>query len=79
VKPEAHPPPVILECFMRGELTRSEIVGLVRHLLTGCPRCLVVTRRLYGLGEQPRVLRILLEEESALEYEIRQAKASVFG
>jgi hypothetical protein len=42
---------------MRGELQRSEVRHLVRHLLTGCPECLEVTRRLWDLGE--RSLRVL--------------------
>lgn len=52
---------------MGGELDRAEAAGVVRHLLTGCPRCAAITRRLWKLGEQPRALQILLEEMRALE------------
>jgi tetratricopeptide (TPR) repeat protein len=45
-----HPDPGILESFMRGELPAAERRGLVRHLLTGCPQCLVVTGRCWSLG-----------------------------
>jgi hypothetical protein len=48
----AHPPAEDLRRFMHGELKRSEVRELVRHLLTGCPQCLEVTRRLWDLGER---------------------------
>ena len=48
----AHPPAEDLVRFMRGALRRPEVRGLVRHLLTGCPQCLEVTRRLWDLGER---------------------------
>jgi hypothetical protein len=53
----SHPSAEELRSFMRGELKRPEIRDLVRHLLTGCPECLEVTRRLWDLGE--RSLRLL--------------------
>lgn len=53
----SHPSAEELRSFMRGELKRSEVRDLVRHLLTGCPECLEVTRRLWDLGE--RSLRVL--------------------
>lgn len=37
---------------MRLELSRPEVALVVRHLLTGCTRCLTVTHRLWALGEQ---------------------------
>jgi hypothetical protein len=44
--PDTHPAIELLELFMRGELTSpGERRRLVRHLLTGCPRCVAVTRR----------------------------------
>ena len=52
-----HPEPELLERFMRCELPRSEAPAVVRHLLTGCPRCLKVTRAAYR-----QVLRV--EEEA---------------
>jgi uncharacterized membrane protein len=46
-----------LERFMRNELSRREVVPIVRHLLTGCTQCLQVTRPLWELGERaPRTL-----------------------
>jgi hypothetical protein len=53
----SHPSAEELRSFMRGELKRSEVRDLVRHMLTGCPECLEVTRRLWDLGE--RSLRVL--------------------
>jgi tetratricopeptide (TPR) repeat protein len=35
---------------MRGELPAAERRELIRHLLTGCPRCTEVTRRCWALG-----------------------------
>jgi hypothetical protein len=63
----SHPKTTLLEAFMHGELSRAEAAGLVRHLLTGCPRCAEVTRRLWALGEGSRALRTLLEEMLTLE------------
>lgn len=51
----AHPETWDLERFLRGELSgdsgRMECRKIVRHLLTGCPRCLQITGRLWTLGE----------------------------
>jgi hypothetical protein len=52
MEPDDHPAAVDLERFMRGELGRAEVRELVRHMLTGCPQCLVVTRRLWSLGQR---------------------------
>jgi len=51
-----------LKAFLRGELGRSEVRAIVRHLLAGCPRCAEVTRQACGLGGWPLALRILQEE-----------------
>jgi hypothetical protein len=64
---EDHPAIRQLERLMRGDLSRAEAVGLVRHLLTGCPRCAEVARRFWGLGERPPALKALLQEMRALE------------
>lgn len=51
-----HPDSGILERFMRGELAGSDIPEarkIVRHLLSGCPQCLEVTRRYWAFGETP--------------------------
>jgi len=64
----SHPSAEELRSFMRGELKRSEVRGLVRHLLTGCPECLEVTRRLWDLGERSlRVLEALSAAGSGFE------------
>jgi hypothetical protein len=47
-----HPHPKQLERFLRGELSRSEVAKVVRHLLAGCPACQQVTRRLWDLGDR---------------------------
>jgi len=46
-----HPDPQRLERFLRGQLPPIEIREIVRHLLTGCPRCREVTRRFWALGD----------------------------
>lgn len=47
----AHPQTVQVERFLRGELTRTEVRAVVRHLLTRCPQCLEVASRLWSLGD----------------------------
>lgn len=46
-----HPDTQLLERFMRAELKSAERKAIVRHLLTGCPQCVAVTRRLWALGD----------------------------
>ena len=48
----AHPGEPELSRFMRGELKGPGLCRVVRHLLTGCPACRRVTRRLWGLGDK---------------------------
>jgi len=48
-----HPEPERLESLMRNELAGIERRRLIRHLLTGCPRCVKVTRRCWTLGSRP--------------------------
>ncbi len=48
----SHPEKSELVRFMRGELKGPELSRVVRHLLTGCPTCSLVTRRLWGLGDK---------------------------
>ena len=48
-----HPEPHQLERFMRGESPRDECRLIVRHLLTGCPECAVIARRIWALAERP--------------------------
>jgi hypothetical protein len=47
-----HPDRIQLQCFMSGDLPRAEVAPIVRHMLTGCPQCLQVTRQLWELIEQ---------------------------
>ena len=63
----AHPDPADLELFMRGELGKTERRAIVRHLLTGCPECVLVTRNYWRRGDQPYALRVLVEEALALQ------------
>lgn len=50
----SHPDPSQIRCFMHGgRLPREEVRALVRHLLTGCPQCVEVTRRFWSLGSEP--------------------------
>jgi tetratricopeptide (TPR) repeat protein len=50
-----HPDVRLLERFMRNELQGCERRIIVRHLLTGCPDCVAVTRRLWSFGEHPMI------------------------
>jgi hypothetical protein len=53
--PTRHPDRHDLERFMQGRLSREETRNVVRHLLTGCPECLQVTRPLWRFGDQARL------------------------
>lgn len=55
-----------------GGLPGEEVRAIVRHLLTGCLQCIAITRRLWGLGEQPRYLKVLAEEADAVELRCRR-------
>lgn len=46
-----HPDSQLLERFMRNELQGQERRLVVRHLLTGCPQCVSVTRKIWSLGD----------------------------
>jgi hypothetical protein len=48
-----HPEPQQLGRFMRGESLRDECRLIVRHLLTGCPQCVAITRRFWVLADHP--------------------------
>jgi hypothetical protein len=61
-----HPTREELERFVRNELPREQALGLVRHLLTKCPDCTQVTRRLWRFGEWPPSVRANLEELAAV-------------
>ena len=68
-----HPAAETLERFVRGELPREKAPAVVRHLLTGCPRCVAIARRAWNRGDQPLALRILLEEGLASQAEASRA------
>src|SRR5262245_541645 len=51
---EEHPDSGLLERFLRGDLAPAERRQVVRHLLTGCPQCVEVTRPLFALGDPPQ-------------------------
>ena len=63
-----HPVESDLERFMRGALTRSETLTVVRHLLAGCESCRAATRRLWRFGDHPgeRPTRLDFEGGSSL-------------
>jgi hypothetical protein len=50
-----HPRPDDLLRFLLGEASRAEAREIVRHLLTGCPQCLQVTRPLWRFGDEARL------------------------
>jgi hypothetical protein len=50
--PQVHPATALLEGFLRGELSAAECRTVVRHLLTGCPRCVKVTGRCWPPGSK---------------------------
>ena len=66
---DGHPDPADLERFVRGELGETERRAVVRHLLTGCPKCVAVTRRSWVRGDLPYALRVLVEEGLASQAE----------
>jgi len=48
---QSHPEPAELLRFLRGEASQAEAQAVVRHLLTGCPQCVAVTRPVWRLAE----------------------------
>lgn len=60
--------------FLRGALSRDQTREIVRHLLTGCPGCLQVTRRLWNLGEAP--VRIAISQQGELRMTRQNSPAS---
>ena len=47
-----HPDTSLLEGLLRGELSAAECRTVVRHLLTGCPRCVAITGHCWPLGSK---------------------------
>ncbi|HSK78890.1 MAG TPA: hypothetical protein VLQ45_20715 [Thermoanaerobaculia bacterium] len=66
---EQHPDLRLLECFLRNELQGAERRFVVRHLLTGCPQCVAVTRRVWSLadGRGPDLFERILRTGAARE------------
>jgi hypothetical protein len=50
---EPHPNADLLERFMRNEADPAEKRWVIRHLIAGCAECVVVTGKLWNLGESP--------------------------
>lgn len=52
-----HPDRSQFERLVRAEVSREEGRTLIRHLVTGCPRCAAVLRPLIGMADPPRPRR----------------------
>lgn len=74
---EQHPDSQLLERFLRSELEGEERRVVVRHLLTGCPQCVAVTRRVWSLadGRGPDLFERALRAGSARDREAILAEA----
>lgn len=46
-----HPTSDLLERFMQNRMEPSERRTIVRHLIQGCPTCVVMTREIWALGD----------------------------
>ena len=54
--------------FARGAVTREEARGIIRHLMAGCPSCVVVVRSAGGaLGQRPKLRPAPVESLSDVE------------
>ncbi len=67
MKKDEHPAAEQLERFLSDQLPGVERRTVVRHLLTGCPRCTAATRQLWTLtgGPEPVSLRHDLPRDSS--------------
>lgn len=82
-----HPDSQLLLRFLRCEVEGEERRIVVRHLLTGCPQCVAVTRRVWSLadGRGPDLLERTLrvgaarDREAALEEAWRRFAAEGLG
>lgn len=74
---DQHPDSQLLERFLRNELQGEERRIVVRHLLTGCPQCVAVTRRVWSLadGRGPDLFERALRPGTAREREAALAEA----
>jgi len=78
-----HPGERELERFMRGAVSRREARSVVRHMLTGCPRCSDFTRPFWRLAEEGLAVtdaeafaRIQLQE---IERELQRIRYRMLG
>jgi len=62
---DEHPPPDLLLRFLREETSREERREVIRHLLTGCPACVAVTREAWHLPDRKAVIREAAVEETS--------------
>jgi hypothetical protein len=47
-----HPTLDQLQGFLRGDIAAVESLAIVRHLMTGCPECVAVTRQSWLSAER---------------------------
>jgi len=74
-----HPKPDLLLRFLRGEVSASERRAVVRHLLTGCPECIAVTRPAWsGIPDPPRrTQRMRSEPKTEAKEQLREIVAEL--
>jgi hypothetical protein len=63
----SHPDATMLARFMSSHSPRDEAREVVRHLLTGCPECLAVTRSLWSFAEHNHERPSLYKRKARLE------------
>jgi hypothetical protein len=73
-----HPKPDLLLRFLRDEVSASERRAVVRHLLTGCPECVAITRPAWTLPDYPRrTKRMRSEPETEAKEQLREIVAEL--
>lgn len=73
-----HPKPDLLLRFLRDEVSAPERRAIVRHLLTGCPECVAITRPAWGLPDcLRRTKRMRSEPESEAKDQLREIVAEL--
>ncbi|HVS00909.1 MAG TPA: hypothetical protein VMW27_30090, partial [Thermoanaerobaculia bacterium] len=87
---EGHPKQDTLLRFLRGEASGAERRSVVRHLLTGCPECVAVTRPVWELMESRKgepmedevtaahtELLLIIQDVETLRYRLLGVRASL--
>jgi hypothetical protein len=87
---EAHPAEDALLRFLRGAASQEERRAIVRHLLTGCPECVAVTRPVWKLMRSRRgepmedevtaahtELLLIIQDVETLRYRLLGVRASL--